>query len=154
MAPNNFTAPKKLLVPMAFFAWHELPFAVGSYTLTGRFNPEHEFEDHATIREVELGHEIEDTKKDDGPDDPQVADLEIAKMQERVRIVGSGEEWDSYREQFDSIVTDAVDDHILAGRQSLSHTSRISVIRAGRISTSRRVSGWRFSRTARQLVSA
>lgn len=113
---------KKLLVPMAFFAWHELPFAVGSYTLTGRFNPEHEFEDHATVRQVELGHEIDDTKKDDGPDDPQVADLEAAKLQERVRVVGSGEEWDSYREQFDSIVTDAVDDHILASRQSLSHT--------------------------------
>ena len=32
---------KKLLVPMAFFAWHELPIAVGSYVLTGRFNPEH-----------------------------------------------------------------------------------------------------------------
>ena len=50
---------KKLLVPMAFFAWHELPVAVGSYVLTGRFNPQHEFESHATVRQVELGHEIE-----------------------------------------------------------------------------------------------
>jgi hypothetical protein len=111
---------KKLLVPMAFFAWHELPFAVGSYMLTGRFNPEHEFEDHATIREAELGHEIQ-AAKDDDADDPRVADLEIAKWQERVRIVGSGEEWDSFREQFDSIVADAVANHILAGRESLSH---------------------------------
>jgi hypothetical protein len=109
---------KKLLVPMAFFAWHELPIAVGSYMLTGRFNPEHEFEDHATVHEVELGHEIQ-AAKDDDPDDPQVADLEAAKRQERIRIVGNGNEWDSFREQFDSILADAVDDHILASRESL-----------------------------------
>jgi hypothetical protein len=30
---------KKLLVPMAFFAWHEPPVVAGSYLLTGRFNP-------------------------------------------------------------------------------------------------------------------
>ncbi len=111
---------KKLLVPMAFFAWHELPFAVGSYVLTGRFNPEHEFEDHATIREVELGHEI-DAAKDGDPDDPQVTDLEAAELEERVRIVGSAKEWDSFREQFDSIVADAVEDHILASRESVGH---------------------------------
>jgi hypothetical protein len=111
---------KKLLVPMAFFAWHELPIAVGSYMLTGRFNPEHEFEDHATTREVELGHEIQ-AAKDDDPDDLLVADLEAAKRQERVRIAGSGKEWDSFREQFDSIVADAVDDHLLASREALSH---------------------------------
>lgn len=112
---------KKLLVPMAFFAWHELPVAVGSYMLTGRFNPQHEFESHATVRQVELGHEIE-VVKDDDPDDAQVADLENAERQERVRIVGSGQEWDSFREQFDSIVAEAVDDHILAGRESLGRS--------------------------------
>src|SRR5271170_945644 len=115
---------KKLLVPMVFFAWHELPFAVGSYTLTGRFNPDHEFEDHATVREVELGHEIKAAKEDDDSDDPQVTDLEAAKREERVRIVGSGKEWDSFREQFDSIVADAMEDHILASHESLSHGLR------------------------------
>jgi hypothetical protein len=112
---------KKLLVPMAFFAWHELPVAVGSYMLTGRFNPEHEFEDHATVYEVELGHEIDAAKKDDVGDDSQIADLEAAKSEERVRIVGSGKEWDSFREQFESIVADSVDDHVLASRQALGH---------------------------------
>jgi hypothetical protein len=110
---------KKLLVPMAFFAWHELPVVVGSYVLTGRFNPEHEFEGHATIREGELGHEIEVAKDGDDADDAQMADLEAAKRQERVSVVGSAKEWDSYREQFDSIVADAVDNHLLASRESL-----------------------------------
>jgi hypothetical protein len=110
---------KKLLVPMAFFAWHELPVVVGSYVLTGRFNPEHEFESHATIRQGELGVEIEAAKEGDYADDAQVADLEAAKRQEGVRVVGSAEEWNSYREQFDSIVADAVEDHFLASRESL-----------------------------------
>jgi len=110
---------KKLLVPMAFFAWHELPVVVGSYVLTGRFNPEHEFEGHATIREGELGYEIEVAKDGDDIDEAEVPDLEAAQRQERVRVVGSAKEWDSYREQFDSIVADAVEDHLLASRESL-----------------------------------
>jgi hypothetical protein len=114
---------KKLLVPMGFFAWHELPFAVGSYVLTGRFNPEHEFESHATVRQVELGHEIE-VAKDNDPENPQVAQLEGARLQERIRIVGSGKEWEGFRQQFDSIVAEAVDDHIVASRNSLSHVIR------------------------------
>jgi hypothetical protein len=113
---------KKLLVPMAFFAWHELPFAAGSYLLTGRFNPEQEFEAHATIRQGELGHEIEAIRDNDNPDDTQVADLEAAKRQERVRVVGSGREWESFGDQFDSIVAEAVDDHIIGNRDALSHT--------------------------------
>jgi hypothetical protein len=110
---------KKLLVPMAFFAWHELPVAVGSYVLTGRFNPQHEFESHATVRQVGLGHEIELAKASDNPDEAQVSDLEAAKQQERVRVVGSEKEWESFREQFDSLVAEAVDDHILASPDSL-----------------------------------
>jgi len=109
---------KKLLVPMAFFAWHELPVVVASYMLTGRFNPQREFENHATVLQVELGHEIE-VEKDNDPDDPRVSDLEAEKRQEGVRVVGSEKEWDSFHEQFDSIVAEAVDDHILASRESL-----------------------------------
>ncbi len=113
---------KKLLAPMAFFAWHELPFAAGSYLLTGRFNPQHEFEEHATIRQGELGREIEIAREGDDTDEVRVSDLEAAKRQERVGVVGSEREWDAFREQFDSIVAEAVDDHILDSRASLSHT--------------------------------
>lgn len=38
---------KKLLVPMILLADHELPFVAASYLLTGRFNPERVFEEHA-----------------------------------------------------------------------------------------------------------
>lgn len=39
---------KKLPVPMILFAEYELPFAAGSYLLTGRFNPQRELEKHPT----------------------------------------------------------------------------------------------------------
>lgn len=109
---------KKLLIPMAFFAWHELPVAVGSYLLTGRFNPEHEFESHATVRQGELGHQIE-VAKDNDRDDAEISDLEAAMHQERIRVVGSENQWDSFREQFDSIVAEPIDGHVLASRESL-----------------------------------
>jgi hypothetical protein len=112
---------KKLLVPMAFFAWHELPFAAGSYLLTGRFNPEHEFEEHSTVRESELDHEIELAKNGDDSDDAQLPDLEAARREERIRMVGDEKEWGAYREKLDAIVAQAVEEHILADRDSTNH---------------------------------
>jgi hypothetical protein len=112
---------KKLLVPMAFFAWHELPFAAGSYLLTGRFNPEHEFEDHSTVREGELDHEIEQAKNGDAAVDAPLPTLEAAKREEHDRIVGDQKEWNAYRAELDTLVAEAVDEHILADRDSLGH---------------------------------
>jgi hypothetical protein len=112
---------KKLLIPMAVFAWHELPFVVGSNLLTGRFSVEHEFEDHSTIREGELGHEIDLAKVGGDSSEPSVPGLEEAKLEERVRMVGSQKEWSAYREKFDAIVAEAVDAHILADRNSVGH---------------------------------
>jgi hypothetical protein len=110
---------KKLLVPMAFFFPHELAIVTGSYLLTGRFNSEHEFEDHATIHETELGHQLELAKSED---DPQLADqLEAAEARERADVVGTAEQWKAFREQFDSIVDDAVHDGRLSGRDALGH---------------------------------
>ena len=45
---------KKLLIPMVVFADHELPVVAAAYLLTGRFNPEREFEQHATVEPVQL----------------------------------------------------------------------------------------------------
>jgi len=110
---------KKLLLPMAFFAWHELPIAVGSYALTGRFNPEHEFERHATVREVELDHEITLAKDDENIDGAQLVTLEAARESERARVVGNDQQWNDYRAQFDSILAGAVEDHTIASRDAL-----------------------------------
>ena len=53
---------KKLLVPMAIFAPHELGGFAVAYLLTGRFNPEHEWEKHPALEidgffgETSAGH--------------------------------------------------------------------------------------------------
>jgi hypothetical protein len=111
---------KKLLVPMAFFAWHELPAFAGAYLLTGRFNPQHEFEEHATIRQGELVQQIDVARDDEGSDASQLPELERAVREERASVVGSNSEWESYREQFASIVSEAVADKILDSRESVN----------------------------------
>jgi hypothetical protein len=111
---------KKLLVPMAFFAWHELPIAVGSYVLTGRFNPEHEFEQHATVREVELDRQITLAKEDANLTSAQLSQLEDAKRAERVSVVGSPQEWDDYRAQFELIIAQAIESGTISSRESLA----------------------------------
>jgi hypothetical protein len=115
---------KKLLVPLAFFAWHELPVAVGSYALTGRFNPEHEFEQHATVREVELDHQITLAKEDDNPDDAQLAQLEDEKRTERVSVVGSDQQWQDYRGQFELIVSAAIEQGTISSREDLARFAK------------------------------
>jgi len=115
---------KKLLVPMAFFAWHELPVAVGSYMLTGRFNPEHEFEQHATAHEVELNREITLAKADDNLDDAQLEELEHASIAEKVSIVGSAEQWQDYRAQFDRILAQAIEDGTIQNRDALQRFAK------------------------------
>ncbi len=114
----------KKLLPVAYFAWEELPVAVGSYVLTGRFNPEHEFEQHATVREAELDREITAAKDGDDPDSVRLAKLEAAKKAERVKIVGSEQQWDDYRARFESILTASVEDHTIASRDALARFAK------------------------------
>lgn len=110
---------KKLLVPMAFFFPHELAVVTGSYFLTGRFNPEREFEEHATIRETELGDEAKLAKSDD---EPEIADqLEAEEAAERADVVGTEKQWKAFREAFGAIVDDAVQDGVLSDREALGH---------------------------------
>ena len=80
---------KKWLVPMTVLAYHELPFAAGSYLLIGRFNPEHTFEKYAI---VEPGDELSVLAV------PQ----SIATPEERRNFVGSSSDWKAYRTAFDA----------------------------------------------------
>jgi hypothetical protein len=76
---------KKLLLPMAVFLPHELPFVVGSYWLTGRFNPQRTFEKHPAS----------------GADA-----LAAAVSPEREQLLGTSEEWKDYRRKMKTIVKD------------------------------------------------
>jgi hypothetical protein len=83
---------KKLLVPMILFADHELPFVAASYLLTGRFNPEHEFEKYPAA-----GPSTEDFTP---PPMLQAAESPEAQRQ----IVGSPVEWKEYKSELNVIV--------------------------------------------------
>ena len=110
---------KKLLVPMAFFAWHALPVVAGSYLLTGRFNPEREFEQHASVRETWTEDELKTAESD--RDRTAAAKLKGAEAKERAGVVGTAKEWAAYREEFGSIVSEAIRDNLIPNRESLDH---------------------------------
>lgn len=82
---------KKLLIPMAAFAPHELPGFAAAYLLTGRFNPEHEWEAHPAVDAVSA------------PEPAALADQVSRDDEERTEIVGTPEQWDQYRRAFDEI---------------------------------------------------
>src|SRR5271163_2196953 len=49
---EQFYHSKKLLIPLAVFAWQGIPAVAASYAITGRFNPEHVFEAHPSTQAV------------------------------------------------------------------------------------------------------
>jgi hypothetical protein len=83
---------KKWLIPMSIVAYHELPFAAGSYLLIGRFNPQHTFEKYA---EVQPSDELAAA-----PQGPAIT------PEQRRAFVGSSQEWKEYRKSFDSLVNE------------------------------------------------
>lgn len=89
---------KKFLVPLLIFADHELPAVVASYLLTGRFNPEHEFEKRPALTEVSTG-------------DRQRSSI---SPEERTRVVGTPQEWKEYRKAFDSAVLNGSQEDTIA----------------------------------------
>jgi hypothetical protein len=112
----------KWLVPMAIFASHEMPFIFLSYNLTGRFNPDHEFEEHPTARTTELDDEIHAAKSE--KDSARVHELKDEKSEERANTLGTSDEWDEYREQFEAIVDEAIHDEVIRKRKSLREFAR------------------------------
>jgi hypothetical protein len=110
---------KKLLVPMLIFADHELPFVAASYLLTGRFNPEHESEEHPTAEITDADHEI-DSAKAQG-DDLRAKELEALQQDRRADVVGTSNEWNDYKKAFTLVVEEAVRNEIIPNRKYLDH---------------------------------
>jgi len=108
---------KKLLVPMLIFADHELAFVAASYLLTGRFNPEHESEEHPTAAATDISYQIKQAKSE--KDTARAEELEAVEGEERAQIVGTSQEWKQFRADFDSIVEEAVSQQIISDRGGL-----------------------------------
>jgi hypothetical protein len=94
---------KKFLIPMILFADHAVPVVAGSYLLTGRFNPGHEFERRPAIDEASAQHE----------------QAEPVSPAERTRIVGTSKEWKEYRKALDSMIVDGVQEEVIDDRRDL-----------------------------------
>jgi hypothetical protein len=123
---------KKLLVPMILFADHELPFMAASYLLTGRFNPEHELEQHPSAESSDMAEQIRQAKSE--KDAPREQQLESAVNQESAQLVGTAEEWKQYREEFGALTNEAISREIIPnydflGRlfKYLDHAGTLSV---------------------------
>lgn len=110
---------KKLLIPMVIFADYALPVAVATYTLTGRFNPEHEFEAHPKVEGVQAGDQVSFAKLEG--EAPQAAAFAAEDTPEVEEVVGTPEEWKGYGKAFDTIVAEAVRQEIIPNRGYLNH---------------------------------
>ena len=96
---------------MILFADHELPFVAASYLLTGRFNPEHELEQHPGIESADIHQEIEAARAE--KDVSREAQLEAVVSQESAELVGTAKEWKQYREELGSLTNDAISREII-----------------------------------------
>ncbi len=110
---------KKLLVPMLVFADHVLPFVAASYLLTGRFNPQRELEAHPTIEAAELEHQIRLAKSEEN--EARAEQLEAEKNKQSASVVGTGEEWKKYREEFHALVAEVARQDNIPEPGSLNH---------------------------------
>ena len=108
---------KKLLIPMILVASHAVPVVAASYFITGRFDPEGEYERHPSAVASGIDHEIEFAREDN--DNALLDSLKQAKNREEEEVVGSEREWKRYREEFDSLVDEAVREELITDRGSL-----------------------------------
>ena len=102
---------KKLLIPMILFANHELPFVAAAYALTGRFNPEHELEEHPNAEAADIEQEIRQAKSQKNTS--REAELDAAVNRESAQLLGTAKEWKQYREEFGSLANEAVSREII-----------------------------------------
>jgi hypothetical protein len=130
---------KKLLVPMILFADHELPFMAASYLLTGRFNPEHELEQHPTAEAADIKLEIREAKAEN--DVSREEELEAVVNQESADLVGTAKEWKQYRETFGSLTNDAISREIIPNYNFLGRLYKY-LDRAGTLSVDANGSLW------------
>jgi len=109
---------KKLLIPMVVFADHELLVAAAAYALTGRFNPEHEFEKYPAVQDTEVVEVSLATSENGGGSSEE---FDAVESEDPEQIVGTSDEWKAYRKQFDSIVEEALREEIIPSRGYLKH---------------------------------
>src|SRR5215470_13213380 len=95
---------KKFLIPLAIFADYAVPAVAGSYLLTGRFNPVHEFERRPATENLSASNHLENVS-----------------TEEKMRFIGTREEWKEYRKAFDSLVSETSNEDSINERREIGH---------------------------------
>lgn len=85
---------KKFLVPMLIFADYGVPVVAASYLLTGRFNPEREFEKRPGQAE-NSSYATRPMQQEE-------------QQEQQAQIVGSSAEWKRYRQELNSLLSERV----------------------------------------------
>ena len=107
----------KLIVPMLIFGSHELPFVAASYLLTGRFSPQHTFEQHASLEPFQANFQIQFAKFQE--EDIRATQLATIQNEERARIVGTSKEWKEYKTALHAIMEENVRERTIPDRKDL-----------------------------------
>jgi hypothetical protein len=108
---------KKLVIPLAAFAWQGVPAVVAAYAITGHFNPEHQFEAHPSAQAA--GSSRNASPEIGGGNTVSVQELAAETAFERETIVGSKEEWQQYQARFDAMVAEAIRNEVIPDRTYL-----------------------------------
>jgi hypothetical protein len=110
---------KKLVIPLAAFAWQGVPAVVASYAITGHFNPEHQFEAHPSSEAA--GGASNASPEIGGGYTVSVQELAAEDSLERETIVGTKDEWKQYQAQFDAMVDEAIRNEVIPDRMYLKN---------------------------------
>lgn len=110
---------KKLVIPLAVFAWQGVPAVAASYAMTGRFNPEHQFEAHASAEAT--GSTSNESPEIGSGFTVSVQELAAEGSLERETIVGTKDEWKQYQDRFDAAVDEAIRNEVIPDRNYLKH---------------------------------
>jgi hypothetical protein len=109
----------KLIVPMLIFGSHELPFVAASYLLTGRFNPQHTFEQHPSLEGFQDNSQIQLAKLQG--ENAKATQSEALQNEERARIVGTSKEWKEYQAALRSILKEDVREQTISEGKDVNH---------------------------------
>jgi hypothetical protein len=108
---------KKLVIPLAAFAWQGIPAVAASYAITGHFNPEHQFEAHPSAEAT--GSATNQSPEISGGFTVSVQELAVEDSMQRETIVGTNEEWKRNRVRFDATVDEAIRSEVIPDRMYL-----------------------------------
>jgi hypothetical protein len=110
---------KKLVIPLAAFAWQGIPAVAASYAITDYFNPEHQFEAHPS---TEAAGSASNASLDIGSGyTDSVQELAAEDTLQRETIVGTKDEWKQYQARFDAMVAEAIRNEVIPDRMYLKN---------------------------------